>query len=136
MKTTPPTRKEDVKDPIGVTGWPKEKGRDGERTPMQWDASANAGFTKGTPWLPVPPSAADHQRGGAEERSQLAVGWYQSLIRLKKTVPAFESGANIDARHGEPQSAELDAAGAGHGAGGGERQLYRRAANPRSKRHC
>ena len=40
MKTTPPTRKEDVKDPIGITGWPKEKGRDGERTPMQWDASA------------------------------------------------------------------------------------------------
>src|SRR5579862_7948168 len=34
MKTTPPTRREDVKDPIGRTGWPKEKGRDGERTPM------------------------------------------------------------------------------------------------------
>ncbi len=32
-----PVRKEDVKDPIGVTGWPKEKGRDGDRTPMQWD---------------------------------------------------------------------------------------------------
>ncbi len=39
MKTTPPTRKQDVKDPIGITGWPKEKGRDGERTPMQWNAS-------------------------------------------------------------------------------------------------
>ena len=39
MKTTPPTRVEDVKDPIGKTGWPKEKGRDGERTPMQWDGS-------------------------------------------------------------------------------------------------
>jgi alpha-glucosidase len=35
MKTTPPTRKEDVKDPVGLTGWPKDKGRDGERTPMQ-----------------------------------------------------------------------------------------------------
>src|SRR5262249_36576538 len=46
MVTTAPTRKEDVRDPIGVTGWPKEKGRDGERTPMQWDATANAGFTK------------------------------------------------------------------------------------------
>ena len=39
MVTTPPTRKEDVKDPIGITGWPKERGRDGERTPMQWNTS-------------------------------------------------------------------------------------------------
>ena len=44
MKTTPPTRKEDVKDPIGITGWPKEKGRDGERTPMQWTPGPNAGI--------------------------------------------------------------------------------------------
>ena len=42
MKTTPPTRKEDVKDPIGRSGWPKEKGRDGERTPMQWNARGSA----------------------------------------------------------------------------------------------
>ena len=49
MKTTPPTRKEDVKDPIGITGWLEEKGRDGERTPMQWDPSTNAGFTAGKP---------------------------------------------------------------------------------------
>jgi alpha-glucosidase len=59
MKTTPPTRKQDVKDPIGITGWPKEKGRDGERTPMQWDASANAGFSKrprpGCRCRPAPP---------------------------------------------------------------------------------
>ena len=34
MATTPPTRKEDVKDPVGLTGWPKDKGRDGERTPI------------------------------------------------------------------------------------------------------
>ena len=60
MKTTPPTRKEDVKDPIGRRGWPKEKGRDGERTPMQWDASANGGFSTAAPWLPVPETAKTH----------------------------------------------------------------------------
>jgi alpha-glucosidase len=42
MVTTTPTRKEDVKDPIGITGWPKEKGRDGERTPMQWTPGPQA----------------------------------------------------------------------------------------------
>jgi alpha-glucosidase len=52
MKTTPPTRVEDVKDPIGKIGWPEEKGRDGERTPMQWNGSLEAGFTTSDkPWL-------------------------------------------------------------------------------------
>ena len=95
MKTTPPKRKEDVKDPIGITGWPKEKGRDGERTPMQWDASANAGFTTGTPWLPVPPSAETINVRAEEENPNSVLAWYKALIRLKKTVPAFENGANI-----------------------------------------
>ena len=36
MENNDPKRREDVKDPIGQRGWPKEKGRDGERTPMQW----------------------------------------------------------------------------------------------------
>jgi len=56
MKTTPPTRKEDVRDPIGIRGWPKQKGRDGERTPMQWDSGPNAGFSKPgvKTWLPIP----------------------------------------------------------------------------------
>jgi alpha-glucosidase len=97
MKTTPPSRKEDVKDPVGVIGWPKEKGRDGERTPMQWNASANAGFTTASvkPWLPVPPNAAtvNVQAEGADPDSLLA--WYKALIHLKKTNPAFADGANI-----------------------------------------
>jgi glycosidase len=48
MTNTDPTRKEDVKDPIGKLGWPVQKGRDGERTPMQWSGGANAGFFR---WL-------------------------------------------------------------------------------------
>jgi alpha-glucosidase len=94
MKTTPPTRKEDVKDPIGVIGWPKEKGRDGERTPMQWDATAHAGFTAAgaTPWLPVPPSAASINVEAEKSDPNSLLAWYQSLIRLKKANPAFAQG--------------------------------------------
>jgi len=95
MKTTPPTRKEDVKDPIGITGWPKEKGRDGERTPMQWNPEVNAGFTTGTPWLPVPPSAKTVNVQAEESDPNSLLAWYKALIRLKKTVPAFRYGANI-----------------------------------------
>jgi alpha-glucosidase len=95
MVTTPPKRKEDVKDPIGITGWPKEKGRDGERTPMQWNTQSNSGFTTGTPWLPVPPSA--EQKNVEIERNDpdSMFNWYRTLIHLKKTVPALEHGANV-----------------------------------------
>lgn len=95
MGTTPPTRKQDVKDPVGIIGWPKEKGRDGERTPMQWDESVNAGFTTGTPWLPVPPSAKTINVKAEESDPDSMLAWYKALIRLKKTEPAFENGANI-----------------------------------------
>ena len=95
MVTTPPARKEDVKDPIGITGWPKEKGRDGERTPMQWNGTAKAGFTTGVPWLSVPPSAKTINVRMAKSDPNSLLAWYKALIRLKKTLPAFENGANI-----------------------------------------
>jgi alpha-glucosidase len=95
MKTTPPTRKEDVRDSQGVTGWPKEKGRDGERTPMQWTASVHAGFSKGTPWLPVPPSASTINVQAEKSDPNSLFTWYQSLIRLKQTNPAFAEGDNL-----------------------------------------
>jgi alpha-glucosidase len=96
MKTTPPARKEDVKDPIGVTGWPKEKGRDGERTPMQWDDSAEAGFTtSSTPWLPVPPNKSEINVKSEESDPNSLLHWYTTLIQLKKTNPIFIHGDNI-----------------------------------------
>jgi alpha-glucosidase len=95
MRTTPPKRKADVKDPIGITGWPKEKGRDGERTPMQWDGSANAGFTQGAPWLPVPKSAAAINVEAEKNDPNSLLAWYRSLIQLKKTNPAFARGENL-----------------------------------------
>jgi alpha-glucosidase len=95
MKTTPPARKEDVKDPIGIAGWPKEKGRDGERTPMQWSAATQAGFTTGTPWLPVPPSAASINVKAEEGDPDSLLTWYTALIHLKRTNRALEDGADI-----------------------------------------
>lgn len=94
MKTTPPTRKEDVKDPVGITGWPKDKGRDGERTPMQWDASPNAGFSSATPWLPVPETAAIVNVQAQREDPDSLLNWYKNLIKLKKTMPSLARGTN------------------------------------------
>jgi alpha-glucosidase len=95
MKTTPPARKEDVKDPIGITGWPKEKGRDGERTPMQWDDSIYAGFSTARPWLPVPPNKTEINVKAEEADPNSLLNWYEALIKLKKTNPTFISGENV-----------------------------------------
>jgi alpha-glucosidase len=86
-----------VKDPVGLTGWPKDKGRDGERTPMQWDRAPNAGFSKAdaTPWLPVPPSAATVNVEDEQGKPDSLLTWYETLIHLKKTNAAFASGDNI-----------------------------------------
>jgi alpha-glucosidase len=95
MKTTPPTRIEDVRDPVGRKGWPKEKGRDGERTPMQWTPGPNAGFTTGTPWLPIPPTykTVNVETEVADFDSLLNL--YKQLIELKRNNPVVNSGKNV-----------------------------------------
>jgi alpha-glucosidase len=92
MKTTPPTRKEDVKDPIGRSGWPKEKGRDGERTPMQWDQSANAGFSKATPWLPVPATAKTHNVADESKDPNSILAFYQRVLKIRHSNLALANG--------------------------------------------
>jgi alpha-glucosidase len=97
MTTTPPARKEDVKDPVGLAFWPAFKGRDGERTPMQWNDSPNGGFAKAgvKTWLPVPPIAATVNVATEEGKPESLFTWYQTLIHLKKTNPALAHGENV-----------------------------------------
>jgi alpha-glucosidase len=97
MKTTPPTRKEDVKDPVGITGWPKDKGRDGERTPMQWDAGPDAGFSTDSvkTWLPIPPTYTTVNVKAEQGDPDSMLTWYETLIRLKKTNAVFAHGEDV-----------------------------------------
>jgi alpha-glucosidase len=95
MKTTPPIRKEDVKDPIGRRGWPKEKGRDGERTPMQWDESVNAGFSKAKPWLPVPPTYKTHNVADELKDPNSVLSFYKSILALRHTNEALLDGSYV-----------------------------------------
>jgi alpha-glucosidase len=95
MKTTPPTRKEDVKDPEGITGWPKEKGRDGERTPMQWDESENAGFSKAAPWLPVPSTYKTHNVADESKDPNSVLAFYKKVLKLRHTNRALLDGSYI-----------------------------------------
>jgi alpha-glucosidase len=66
-------------------------GRDGYRTPMQWDASPSAGFTAGTPWLPIVDAATrnvESQRG--DPASILTL--YRRLIATRAASPALARG--------------------------------------------
>lgn len=93
MKTTPPTRIEDVKDPIGRRGWPKEKGRDGERTPMQWSEAKNAGFTTGRPWLPVPATYKTHNVATESNDPNSVLSFYKTVLKLRHESPALLYGS-------------------------------------------
>jgi len=94
MKTSTPTRVEDVKDPIGVTGWPKEKGRDGERTPMQWDTSKNAGFsTADKTWLPIADDAATVNVKTESADPESMLNWYKKLLAMRRSNMALKYGS-------------------------------------------
>jgi len=93
MRTTDPARIEDVHDPIGKLGWPKEKGRDGERTPMQWDSSPNSGFTTSTkPWLPIPPTASTYNVETEKKDPNSIFNTYKTLLALRRSEPALRNG--------------------------------------------
>ena len=60
------------------------KSRDNARTPMQWDASENAGFTTGTPWIAVNPNYKKINVADQLKREDSVFHYYQNLIRLRK----------------------------------------------------
>ncbi len=79
------------------------KSRDNSRTPMQWSAASNAGFTSGTPWLKP---AANYSEINAEAAlaDQHSVFWhYRDLIRLRKSHPIFTQGDYQELLAGHPQ---------------------------------
>ncbi|HEV2696976.1 MAG TPA: alpha-glucosidase [Terriglobales bacterium] len=102
MTNNNPKRKEDVKDPIGKVGWPKEIGRDGERTPMQWDDTANAGFTGGTPWLPTPPTYKTHNVAIESKDPDSILSFYKQLLQLRHSEKALLDGDYVALNESDP----------------------------------
>ena len=92
MENNDPKSKDEVQDPIGKLGWPLEKGRDGERTPMQWNDGQNAGFSKAKPWLPIPASAKTHNVASEMKEENSVVSFYRQLLALRHKEPALLEG--------------------------------------------
>src|SRR5262245_38195702 len=102
MQNNDPARREDVKDPIGQLGWPLEKGRDGERTPMQWDATENAGFSTARPWLPVPASAKTRNVSTASADPASLLNLYRGLNALRRSNLALREGEYVPLAGNDP----------------------------------
>ena len=88
----PPER---VQDPFEKNVPGKGLGRDPARTPMQWDASPNAGFCPPDtePWLPVANDYRAHNVAAerTDKRSMLAL--YRRLLALRRAEPALAVGS-------------------------------------------
>jgi alpha-glucosidase len=87
-------RREDLRDPFGITYWPEFRGRDGSRAPMPWEGTKlHAGFTTGKPWLPVPESyqalAVDVQEADA---GAVLHAW-RYFLAFRRAHPALVHGA-------------------------------------------
>ena len=83
---------EQVQDPLEKNVPGKGLGRDPCRTPMQWDASDHAGFSRSKPWLPL---SADYRAVNvrAEETDGASLlSLYRQLLRLRKARPALSLG--------------------------------------------
>jgi alpha-glucosidase len=102
MENNDPKSKDEVRDPIGRRGWPLEKGRDGERTPMQWTPGKNAGFTNGKPWLPIPPSYKTHNVETELADPNSVLSFYRQLLAMRHAEPALLNGEYMALNSDDP----------------------------------
>lgn len=96
--------KDEILDPVGRYYYPLYKGRDGCRTPMQWDDSPFAGFSTAEPWLAVNP---DHKqrnvKAQAEDENSL-LNFYRALLKLRKEHIVLMRGDFEAATHMPPNT--------------------------------
>lgn len=87
-----PVATEDARDPLERRE--PGRGRDGCRSPMQWDASPNAGFTApdAVPWLPLAPDAATVNVAGQVEDPDSILTLTRDLLRLRREHPVLSAG--------------------------------------------
>ena len=70
----------------------RARSRDNARTPIQWTAGENAGFTTGKPWMPVNPNYTEINAEAAMADPDSVFHYYRQLIELRKTYDVFRSG--------------------------------------------
>lgn len=83
---------EALRDPYGIAFWPSFKGRDGCRTPMPWTGDADAGFSQGEPWLPIPQPHREINVAAQEDDPHSPLNLSRRFLRWRKARPALVEG--------------------------------------------
>jgi alpha-glucosidase len=84
-----------VRDPLEKNVPGIGVGRDGCRTPMQWDATRYAGFSQSKPWLPLPEDFRHENVVNLEADERSILNLYKALVRLRKKLPQLVSGPYV-----------------------------------------
>jgi len=83
-----------LQDPEAIANWPLTLSRDGVRTPLPWQADApHAGFTTGTPWLPVSAQNAARAVDVAEADADSLLHLTRTLLRVRSDCAPLRRGA-------------------------------------------
>jgi alpha-glucosidase len=99
---------EELTDPRGIRFWPEDRGRDGCRTPMPWDAAEpHAGFTTGAPWLPVKPPQAALAAAGQEGDANSTLAFYREMLAFRRSRAEMRDGGTRFFKTDEPVLAFL-----------------------------
>jgi alpha-glucosidase len=85
-------KRSEILDPAGKNFWPIYKGRDGCRSPMQWNENAHAGFSEVSPWLPVHPDYTSRNVASQQNDPDSILTFTKKLLHLRKTTPALTRG--------------------------------------------
>ena len=93
----------ELTDPQGIRFWPENKGRDGCRTPMVWDASQrNTGFSTGKPWLPINAPQMNRHVAGQVGKADSVLAFYKQMLTLRRSSEALQHGNSVFFDTAEP----------------------------------
>jgi alpha-glucosidase len=93
----------ELTDPQGIRFWPENKGRDGCRTPMVWDAAEpNAGFTAARPWLPVKALQAGRAVAAQAGHPDSVLEFYRRMLKLRRETEELRTGRTVFCDVSEP----------------------------------
>jgi alpha-glucosidase len=95
-------KRSELLDPMGRHYWPVNAGRDGCRSPMQWNSSAQAGFSQARPWLKVHRDSPTRNVAAQEKDQDSLFNFYRLLIQCRKQHPALLDGDFVPVT-GEPR---------------------------------